>query len=380
MLPLTRMNAFRGGMTAVTAACALTLGVLPAAAAVPAGRPAIRVSPDTAPAAVAYTYGNKPSSHGYTPEKDYSYNSTGGAIGITRAGLGEYSVTFYGMGPEAGQGTVDVTPEGLQAAVCSVVGWHSSGANLVVGVDCFAVSGARANEYFEAAFTSGGSTGGTTDYVYANQPASKSYTPVRAYQFNSSGGINTIKRLGAGDYEVIMPGPDVADGTVKVTSYGTNADACQVVEWLNATAGQDVYVDCFNKSGVLTNDRFTATFTASNDLLGDGGASGYLWANDPTASSYTPNLNYQWDTIGNEAQVLVLLLSTGEWENDWPDAGVGNTPAGDQQASAYGSTDTHCIIDGPAGAVGEDETGDVFCFDNGGNPVGTYYTTQWLGT
>jgi hypothetical protein len=346
---------------------------LPAATHHPA-RPAAAVPP----AADAYVYGNKPSAISYTPEHGFSFNSSGGGIHIHRSGTGKYSVTFFGLGQVALQGTVDVTAEGLQPAACHVVNWgqDGTGANLVVNVDCFTVTGLRLNAPFMAAFTSGGSGTGTTDFVWANQPATGSYTPDLSYQFNSSGGTNTIKHLGAGRYRVHMPGPDKADGSVKVTAYGPNANFCQVVQWVNVTAGQNVFVDCFNASGVPVNNRFTMTFTAFDSFLGDGAShSGYLWANDPTSATYTPDSSYQFDTVGSLATVTKLPPNPGEWETLYPNEADG--AQGDQQATAYGSTPAHCIVDGPIGN-GTSEQGDVFCFDTSGNLLDTLYTTQWV--
>jgi hypothetical protein len=365
----------------------LALGTFPGAAA-SASAHRIRPAVDSAPAAVAYAYANQASTHAYVPEKDYSYNSSGKGIHIVNSAVGVYTVEFSGLGAYASGGTVDVTAEGLNAddpyaAECEVSSWGASktGANLLIGVVCDSLSGARLDGYFEVAFTSGGSTGGTNDYVWANEPGTSSYTPDLARQFNSSGGTNTIQRLAAGEYEVSLPGTDAVDGTVKVTPYGTASDSCQVGEWDAVSTGQDVLVECFNAAGNPTDDEFTMTFTASNDLMGDGNPSGYLWANDPTTTqTYTPDTLYQWDTAGSSAQVIPFSGSGGPpggWENVWPNDGQGDT--GDQQASAYGSTLAHCIVDGPSGGTGAgaQEQGDVFCFDNSGNPLDTYYTTQW---
>ncbi len=101
------------------------------------------------------------------------------------------------------------------------------------------------------------------------------------------------------------------------------------------------------------------------------GTCGPTW---PTAATYTPDTSYQYDTVGTTA--TVIMLGTGESENLFPSAGQGD--AGDQQATAYGSTPAHCIVDGPAGAAGGGETGDVFCWDTSGNPLDVTYTTQWM--
>ena len=329
----------------------------------------------SAPAVVAYAIGNKPSTPSYMPERGYSFNSTGEGIRIVRSNTGTYTVRFFGLGAFAGQGTVDVTAEGLQPSQCEVVHWvpDPTGTILLVRVNCFTVSGAKLDAPFMVAYTSGGSTTGTTDFVWADQPAASSYTPSLPFQFNSSGGTNTIRHLGLGRYRVHMPGPDVADGSVKVTAYGSNANSCQVVEWLNVAAGQNVFVDCFTPAGAPVNNRFTTTFTASDDLFGDGGPSGYLWGNDPSSSSYTPDSAYQFDTAGTSA--TVTRFGTGEYETLFPNETHG--AQGDEQATAYGSIPAHCIVDGPIGN-GTSEQGDVFCFDTNGNELDTTYTMQWM--
>ncbi|MGH9164532.1 MAG: cell wall-binding repeat-containing protein, partial [Acidimicrobiales bacterium] len=87
-------------------------------------------------------------------------------------------------------------------------------------------------------------------YVWANQAASPAYTPSTAYQYNSTGGTNTVVRNAAGDYTVRFPGLGVAAGTVSVTSYAT-ADRCKVEGWDPAAGGAlDVDVRCFTPAGV----------------------------------------------------------------------------------------------------------------------------------
>ena len=372
-------------LAAATAASGLTLGALPgvAAAAHHPSRPAAaqrssRPAVAASPGAVAYVYGNKPSVTNYTPKRGDSFNSSGGGIHIHRSGTGKYRVTFFGLGSFASQGTVDVTAEGLQPEQCNVVRWvpDSIGTKLLVYVDCWTVAGAALDSPFMAAFTPGGSTTGTTDFVWANNPTAHSYTPETAYQFNSSGGTNTIKRLGTGRYKVLLPGPVVAGGSVKVTAYGSNANFCQVDEWLAVSPGQSVFVDCFKPAGTPANNRFTMTFTASDDLLGDGASfSGYLWGNDPSSSTYTPDTTYQFDTAGTTATVTKLPPNPGEWQASFP--GEADGAQGDQQGTAYGSTPAHCVVDGPIGINGA-EAGDVFCFDTNGNLLDTLYTTQWM--
>ena len=76
-----------------------------------------------------------------------------------------------------------------------------------------------------------------------------------------------------------------------------------------------------------------------------------------------------------QVAVTKLTPNPGEWETLYPNEADG--AQGDQQATAYGSTPAHCIVDGPIGN-GTSEQGDVFCFDTGGNLLDTLYTTQWV--
>jgi hypothetical protein len=329
----------------------------------------------TSAAASAYVYNNSPGRSSYTPEKDYRFNSSGQSTTITRSGTGLYVIEFFGLGSVAGGGTVDVTAEGENnPAFCSVLSWGPSGSNLDVSVECYKPSGARVDTFFMAAFTSGGDTTGTVDYVWADNDTSKSYTPNTSYQFNSSGGTNTITRSHAGEYAVSLPGPAVFDGTVKVTAFGHGTASCQVDGWTPDSSGQIVDVDCFNFNGILVNHEFTMTFAASDSLLGDGGANGYAWANEPTSSSYTPDTTYQYDWVGSTA--TASSFGTGDYILAFPDASLGDH--GDEQATAYGDTEAHCIVDGPAGTAGGSQGADVFCFDHNGNPVNTDFTVQWM--
>jgi hypothetical protein len=362
----------RGLPVAVASLTGLALAAAPGMAA---AAPHAHGTAASAPAVTAYAIGNKPFTPSYTPERGFSFNSTGQAIRIVRSGTGTYTVRFFGLGAFAQQGTVDVTAEGVQAAQCAVVHWlpDSTGTILLVRVNCFDLSGVKMDAPFMVAYTSGGSTTGTTDFVWADQPAAANYTPSAPFQFNSSGGINTVKHLGPGQYRVTMPGPDVADGAVKVTAYGGNANSCQVVQWVNVTAGQHVFVDCFTPAGALVNNRFTMTFTAGDDLFGDGGPSGYLWGNDPSSASYTPDGAYQFDTAGSSA--TVTRFGVGEYETLFPNETHG--AQGDEQATPYGSTPAHCVVDGPVGNA-TSEQGDVFCYDINGNQLDTTYTMQWM--
>jgi hypothetical protein len=81
----------------------------------------------------------------------YAYNSRGGAVDITRSGVGLYSVNFVGLGGRTtAGGNVQVTAYvGTPNIVCNSNGWSSGGADFVAFVRCFkAGSGAAADAFF----------------------------------------------------------------------------------------------------------------------------------------------------------------------------------------------------------------------------------------
>lgn len=98
--------------------------------------------PACPPQRMAYAWANNPTAAAYTPSLIYSYNSSGGLITITRAGIGRYSVKFAGLGGNGiAGGHVQVTAYGQGSETCKVVNWASGGADFVVNVQCFGSPG-----------------------------------------------------------------------------------------------------------------------------------------------------------------------------------------------------------------------------------------------
>lgn len=87
--------------------------------------------------AQGFVWANNPTSPSYAPDPNYAYNSAGGAITATRTSIGDYAVTFAGLGA-AGAGkksNVQVTAYNNRTT-CTVVNWSGSPA-LTVRVRCF---------------------------------------------------------------------------------------------------------------------------------------------------------------------------------------------------------------------------------------------------
>jgi hypothetical protein len=216
---------------------------------------------------MGYVWADRPLDSTYTPDLRGQFNSTGATNNISRTGPGTYTVRLPGLGAWAGH--VQVTAH-FGSHRCKVVQWGPEGADQLVRVNCFTSTGSPVDSVFSATYVNdvdilgsgccGGGPGTGSFYVWASQPNSPSYTPDLRYQFNISGGTNTITRLGVGQYSVNFPFASLDGGNVQVTAYGSGSEYCKVVYW---APGAGVRVNCFNSAGALTDTRFDATFVES---------------------------------------------------------------------------------------------------------------------
>jgi|GEM_PF-4314891 len=99
-------------------------------------------------------------------------------------------------------------------------------------------------------------------YVWANNPTAANYTPAEDYSYNSTGGVNTIQRLGIGRYRVIMPGAGGSEvgGNFQVTAHAVSAVSCHLSGWSGRT---DAFADvrCYKTDGTAIDSRFSVRYT-----------------------------------------------------------------------------------------------------------------------
>ncbi len=84
-----------------------------------------------------FALGDQPANPAYAPNPAFAFNSAGGPIKIARTGVGQYRVTFFGLGA-AGAGhksNVQVTAVAGRVT-CNTSGW-SGAPDVSVNVDCF---------------------------------------------------------------------------------------------------------------------------------------------------------------------------------------------------------------------------------------------------
>jgi hypothetical protein len=210
-------------------------------------------------------------------------------------------------------------------------------------------------------------------YVWADQPAAASYTPSSFYQTNSKGGTNTITRTSPGRYSVNFPklASPGNGGTVNVTAYGGSANACEVTGWGgNGADGILVGVLCTDTNGTPVDSYFDATY----DVPAARGKLGYVWANSPTAASYTPSAFYQFNSQGFSN--TIDRFGTGSYVVHLP--GLGSAKSGGTvKVTAYGGSANRCKVTswGPNG-TGVDVG--IQCYTAAGVPVDAYYTMTFV--
>ncbi len=282
------------------------------------------------------TTGNFVASPGYSRSSAFGPN-VAAPNEVTTLGVGQYRVDFPDIGGPGG--TVHVTAYGSNAR-CKVQSWGNSGTTLRVNVRCHAPDGTPVGSRFAASYVrETGTPGVRGGYVWANNPTAASYAPSLSYQWNSSGAVNGVQRLGGGSYRVSCPNQDFTGGTVQVTAYGTSSDYCKVQSW----GGSSVNVRCFDANGNPADEQFTASYSR---FYPNGGLSfSYAWANNPTSASYTPSLLYQRGYIGGDGDVATNITATRSSVGNYTVATPGMTATGSNpNVTAYGSGSEYCNL------------------------------------
>ena len=101
------------------------------------------------------------------------------------------------------------------------------------------------------------------------------------------------------------------------------------------------------------------------------GQMGYVWANNPTADSYTPSATYAYNGAGGP--ITITRSGTGSYAVRFTGLGGGGTPGGHVQVTAYGNGSENCKVSGWSSS-GSDFVTYIRCFDVSGNPANTRYT------
>jgi len=311
-----------------------------------------------------YVWANEASSGNYTPNPTYSHNSSGGAVEIDSPSVGTYSVTFFGLGPVAGSGNVQVTAYSDDGpAHCNVDGWNPAGADLIIDIFCYDPAGALVDTRYDVLFTStaGGISG--LAYAWANDAASASYTPSASYSYNGSGGAITATRSGVGGYAMTFDGiAGASGGHYQVSAYGGGSEFCNVGGW----GAETVSIFCYDAAGTPVDVRYTVLYVETTSTV-DG--LGYAWADDSGSASYSPDAFYAYNSEGGG--ITATRSSTGVYSMTFSDLG-GAVAGGHVQVSSYGGGSVFCTTIFWGSAAPDFEV-DVRCYDDTGTLVDSWY-------
>ncbi len=334
---------------------------------------------DFVPGHTAYMWAYRPTTSSYTipitstwEGKNYYYyaaNDGNGAITVTRSGTGTYLVRYGGLGAllTSGGGIVHATAYGSTANFCTVGYWYPSGGDLLVSVDCFDPSGARADTMFVTNFQDDTPTtadSGST-YLWADQPTASSYAPSSWYRWDASGGTPWIYRDGVGTYRVYMPSSAGEHQTTfyQTTAYTGSAVICKVAAYLGSGV---VRVQCRNTHGSLVDSRFTISYSiydllqriapteliTVSDTYPSGGTATKVWTNGSSAS----------------ADYSVTRITTGVYQVFFPQ--IAN-PLSHAVAYATGYQDARCHVISWYQSGTSDMLVNVTCANSAGTAVNT---------
>jgi hypothetical protein len=347
------------------------------------------------PFRVGYVLAHKPTGS-YTPGSYWSHNSRMQHNTVSWLGVGSYAVDFPGLATAGGN--AQVTAFGSAAANCKVGGsrWRPMGTGTRLYVRCFTPAGAPVNARFSASFTAvNGGSGNTIAFAWADQASiAGPYQPKLAYQHNNRGGAISVTRWAVGGYLVTMPDVFGAApaGSVKVTAVGNGPNACKVQSWgpnFDSSA-QQVWVGCSAPNGAAADEQFTIAYVDEMNLLGNNRMSyGYVWADSPLSTSYTPSPFYQRDAnITESGTVTITRAGTGAYDVLLPfqtgsrnAVNVVSWDGGNVQVTAYGFDQNRCQIgswqDDVNWWIARARVVRVYCFTTAGTPVDSMFTMQY---
>ena len=320
----------------------------------------------------AYAWADNSNAASYTPNPDYSYSASGGAITAARSATGQYSITFEGV-PAANfdSGNVQVSAYATNA-ICSVNGWSGS-VSLTIAIACFnPATLSLVDSPYTVLFTRWISGSPRVAYAFANESGTASYTPDPTFAYNAGGGI-TITRTAIGSYQVTFAGIEaaVADvGNVQVSAYGTSS-RCLIGGWGSDGSGNLVVdVRCYAGANPF-DSRFNVLFVEGADAASR--AVGYAWANDPAAASYSPSSAY----VHGGGTATATRSSAGRYTMSFSGIGShGGDRGGTAQVTPYGGSGI-CTLQGwSSGGTSVDIS--VFCYDGSGAPVDAQYQVLFL--
>jgi hypothetical protein len=171
-------------------------------------------------------------------------------------------------------------------------------------------------------------------------------------------------------YRVYGPGPS----NLQVSSaQNPTLTYCTTAGWsLDAPKNVDAFVNCYDVNGNPADSYYTFLYQSRAEPFGSAKKGiAYLWADQPSEASYTPNQGYQYNSTG--ATNTMLRNGTGSYTATIPGL---TKKGGNVQVTAYGSGPARCKASGwDSGQSGT--AVNVLCFDATGAAADEMFTLAY---
>ncbi|HEX4158519.1 MAG TPA: hypothetical protein VHY79_08580 [Rhizomicrobium sp.] len=191
----------------------------------------------------------------------------------------------------------------------------------------------------------------------------------------SNKGVAGISHIGTGLYEIeasnfYVPGPS----DLQISSQGFAGPAnCVTSGWsFSDDYYLEAYVNCYDLSGNPADASFSFLYQSRDEPFGsaDKGIA-FLLADQPTEASYTPNLDYQYNSTS--ATNTMVRNGAGSYTASIPGL---TKKGGNVQVTAYGNGPARCATSGWSAS----QTGtsvNIFCFDSTGAAADEKFTLAY---
>ncbi|MCA8977168.1 MAG: hypothetical protein KDC98_20775, partial [Planctomycetes bacterium] len=237
---------------------------------------------------------NYPGQQLFVPDLPWQHTPTGELVWVEHLATGRFKVQFPPSIPDTGNMQVTAY-SGNHSAV--IEDWYPQSGKLVCLVDVFDSSGNLADLAFTIHYRRGGQPTDVAGYLWADQPTSAVYTPNTTWSWNGNRPDPTITRYSAGLYRCRFPG--VANpfqgGAFEVSAFSGDQIVlmrrAQIDSWgvITGTTDLDVFVRTFDGAGNQVDSMFVLNYHLQpGQIAASDGSGSYVWANQPTAASYSP--------------------------------------------------------------------------------------------
>lgn len=326
---------------------------------------------------VAWAYAVEPNATSQYPAPGFA--SSGGVSFVTLLATGQYRIDVTGVlwKQRTDIQVVANQNDGFPSqGYCMATGWGhgSQRRGVYMLVNCYDATGVPANRIFTVLYQDRSKKFGSSSkglaFLLADQPQAASYTPSQAYQYNSTGAVNTMTRNGTGSYTATLPGLTALGGHVQVTAYGNAPARCKTSGWTSGDTGTTVDVLCFDVSGAPADEMFTLEYALNEPLAPVPHVRGaYAWADKPTKHSpYRPPHAYVYNGFKG-GKITVTRNSVGQYSVSVPG---GTTNENDSVfVTAFGTSSVYCSTNNvPVNAWLPMLVG---CYDQNGNLADTKF-------